>query len=158
VLGDYLVAQAEAGAEVLQIFDSWAGVLSPDDYRRFVLPHSRRLFQRLAPLGVPLIHFGVNTATLLPLLVDAGGDVIGLDWRLPLDEGWARIGPRAVQGNLDPTALFAPRAELTSQVNDILRRAGGRAGHIFNLGHGILPGTPVDQVRAVVDLVHDRTA
>ena len=146
------------GAQALQVFDSWAGALGPDDYRRYVLPWSRKLFERLAATGVPLIHFGVETATLLELMRDAGGDVIGLDWRVPLDEGWAWIGEdRAVQGNLDPVALFAPRPELERRVRDVLRRAGGRPGHIFNLGHGILPGTPVDQVRAVVDLVHELT-
>jgi len=159
VLGDYLGAQAAAGAQALQVFDSWAGVLSPDDYRRYVLPHSRRLFDRLRTFGVPTIHFGVDTATLLPLMRDAGGDVIGLDWRVPLDRGWEAVGEdRAVQGNLDPVALFAPRDELERRVLDILARAGGRPGHIFNLGHGVLPGTPVDQVRAVVDLVHERTS
>ncbi|HMA39342.1 MAG TPA: uroporphyrinogen decarboxylase [Gemmatimonadales bacterium] len=158
VLGDYLTAQVEAGAQALQVFDSWAGALGPDDYRRYVLPWSRKLFERLAATGVPLIHFGVETATLLEVMRDAGGDVIGLDWRVPLDEGWAWIGEdRAVQGNLDPVALFAPRPELERRVRDVLRRAGGRPGHIFNLGHGILPGTPVDQVRAVVDLVHELT-
>jgi uroporphyrinogen decarboxylase len=158
VLGDYLTAQVEAGAQALQVFDSWAGALGPDDYRRYVLPWSRKLFERLEATGVPLIHFGVETATLLELMRDAGGNVIGLDWRVPLDEGWAWIGEdRAVQGNLDPVALFAPRPELERRVRDILRRAGGRPGHIFNLGHGILPDTPVDQVRAVVDLVHELT-
>ena len=159
VLGDYLVAQAEAGAQALQVFDSWAGALSPDDYGRYVLPHSRRLFDRLKPTGVPVVHFGVDTATLLELMRDAGGNVIGLDWRVPLDEGWARVGEdRAVQGNLDPVALFAPWPELAGRVRDVLRRAAGRPGHIFNLGHGMLPGTPVDHVRAVVDLVHELTS
>jgi uroporphyrinogen decarboxylase len=159
VLGDYLAAQAAAGAEVLQVFDTWAGVLSPDDYRRYVLPYSTALFTRLGLLSVPTVHFGVNTAELLPLVRSAGGDVIGLDWRTPLDEGWARIGPeRAVQGNLDPVALFAPTAELEARVRDVIARAGGRPGHVFNLGHGILPGTPVDAVRRVVDLVHSLTA
>jgi uroporphyrinogen decarboxylase len=159
VVGDYLVAQVEAGAQALQVFDSWAGALGPDDYRRYVLPHSRRLFERLTPAGVPLIHFGVDTATLLELMRDAGGDVIGLDWRVPLDEGWAWIGEdRAVQGNLDPVALFAPWPEVERRVRDILQRAGGRPGHIFNLGHGVLPGTPVDTVRRVVDLVHELTS
>ncbi|MGH7614762.1 MAG: uroporphyrinogen decarboxylase [Gemmatimonadales bacterium] len=158
VLGDYLTAQVEAGAQALQVFDSWAGVLSPDDYRRYVLPHSMQLFERLRPLGVPTIHFGVDTATVLELMRDAGGDVIGLDWRVPLDEAWVWIGEeRAVQGNLDPVALFAPLPELQARVRDVLRRAGGRPGHVFNLGHGILPATPVDQVRAVVDLVHELT-
>jgi uroporphyrinogen decarboxylase len=159
VLGDYLSAQAAAGAEVLQVFDTWAGILSPDDYRRYVLPHSRALFARLGLLGVPTIHFGVNTGELLPLLVEAGGDVIGLDWRIALDDGWQRVGAeRAVQGNLDPVALFAPPAELERRVRDIIARAEGRTGHIFNLGHGVLPATPVDAVRRVVDLVHSLTA
>ncbi len=159
VLGDYLAAQVSAGAQALQVFDSWAGALSPDDYRRYVQPYSRRLFERLRPLGVPTIHFGVGTATLLECMRDAGGDVIGLDWRVPLDEARAWIGEAcAVQGNLDPGALFAPRDELETRVLDVLARAGGRPGHIFNLGHGVLPGTPVDQVRAVVDLVHEHTS
>ncbi len=159
VIGDYLTAQVEAGAQAVQVFDSWAGALSPSDYRRYVQPHSRALFERLEPLGVPTIHFGVDTATLLEPMRDAGGDVIGLDWRVPLDEGWVWIGEdRAVQGNLDPTALFAPVDELERRVRDILARAGGRPGHIFNLGHGLLPTTPVDNVRRVVDLVHEATA
>jgi len=159
VLGDYLTAQVEAGAQALQVFDSWAGILSPDDYRRYVLPHSKRLFDRLRPLGVPTIHFGVDTTALLDLLREAGGEVIGLDWRVPLDEAWVWIGTdRAVQGNLDPVALFAPRRELEVRVRDILRRAEGRPGHIFNLGHGLLPATPVDHVKAVVELVHEVTS
>jgi uroporphyrinogen decarboxylase len=159
ILGDYLAAQVEAGAQALQVFDSWAGILSPGDYRRYVLPHSKRLFDRLRTLGVPTIHFGVDTTALLDLLREAGGDVIGLDWRVPLDEAWVWVGPdRAVQGNLDPVALFAPRRELEDRVRDILRRAEGKPGHIFNLGHGLLPTTPVDQVRAVVDLVHEATS
>jgi uroporphyrinogen decarboxylase len=158
VLGDYLTAQVEAGAQALQLFDSWVGALSPDDYRRYVMPYSRQLFERLRPLDVPVIHFGVETASLLALMRDAGGDVIGVDWRVPLDEARERIGARhAVQGNLDPVALFAPLPELRGKVRDILGRAGG-TGHIFNLGHGVLPGTPVDHVRAVVDLVHELTA
>jgi len=159
VLGEYLTAQVAAGAEILQVFDSWAGVLSPADYRRYVLPHSRALFSQLGLLGVPVIHFGVNTSELLPLLVAAGGDVIGLDWRIELDQGWSRIGfERGVQGNLDPVALFAPPAELDARVRDVIARAEGRPGHIFNLGHGLLPNTPVDAVRRVVDLVHTLTA
>jgi uroporphyrinogen decarboxylase len=159
VLGDYLTAQVEAGAQALQVFDSWVGALGPDDYRRYVLPWSRRLFERLRPLGVPTIHFGVDTTALLELMREAGGDVIGLDWRVRLDEAWVWIGEdRGVQGNLDPVALFAPPAELQSRVREILRQAAGRPGHIFNLGHGILPDTPIDQVRAVVDLVHEVTS
>lgn len=159
VLGEYLAAQVGAGADIIQVFDSWVGVLNADDYRRYVLPHTRALFTQLGLLGVPVIHFGVNTGELLPLLVQAGGDVIGLDWRIGLDEGWRRIGfDRGVQGNLDPVALFAPPAELEARVHDIIARAEGRPGHIFNLGHGILPTTPVDAVRRVVDLVHTLTA
>jgi len=156
VVGDYLAAQARAGAQALQLFDSWAGALSPDDYEEYVLPHSQQVFGRLSETGVPLIHFGTDTATLLPLMARAGGDVIGLDWRTPLDWGWAQVGAqRAVQGNLDPAALFAPRPELERRVRRVLAQAAGRPGHIFNLGHGILPETPVDNVRAVVELVHE---
>jgi uroporphyrinogen decarboxylase len=158
LLADFLIAQVGAGAQALQVFDSWAGQLNETDYRDYVLPHSRTLFHRLADLGVPRIHFGVGTEHLLETMTEAGGEVLGLDWRTPLDRGWERIGhARAVQGNLDPVALFAPLPELRARVNDILRRADGRPGHIFNLGHGILPGTPVDRVRAVVDMVHEAT-
>ena len=150
----YLNAQADAGAQVLQLFDSWVGNLSPDDYRRFVQPHMTRLFLGLKP-GVPTIHFGTDTGSLLELQRDAGGDVIGLDWRVELDRAWDRLGSGvAVQGNLDPTVLFAPIDEMKRQVAAILRRAAGRPGHIFNLGHGILPHTPVDSVLALVDAVH----
>jgi uroporphyrinogen decarboxylase len=158
VLGDYLAGQVRAGAQAVQLFDSWVGTLAPDDYRAFVLPHTRAIFDRLRPLGVPMIHFGVGTAMLLELQREAGGDVIGLDWTMPLDAGWARVPDRAVQGNLDPVALFAPLPELERRVHDVLHRAAGRPGHIFNLGHGILPHTPVDHVRAVVDMVHEATA
>ncbi len=149
----YLRAQVSAGAQAVQLFDSWVGALSPDDYCQYVLPYSRQIFAAVE--GVPRIHFGTDTATLLPLLREAGGDVIGLDWRVPLDEGWRVLGDVSVQGNLDPVALFAPHDVLAAKVRDIMRRAGGRPGHIFNLGHGILPGTPVDNVRAVVDIVHE---
>jgi len=156
VVSDYLAAQVRAGAQAVQLFDSWAGALSPEDYEAYVLPHSRQVLGALSLTGVPLIHFGTDTASLLPLMARAGGDVIGLDWRVPLDWGWAQIGPRrAVQGNLDPAALFAPRPELDRRVRRVLEQAGGRPGHIFNLGHGILPETPVDNVRAVVDAVHE---
>jgi uroporphyrinogen decarboxylase len=158
VLADYLAAQARAGAQVVQLFDSWAGALSPDDYRRFVLPYSRQVLAALEPLDVPTIHFGVGTAPLLEAMREAGGDVIGLDWQTPLDEGWRRIGGgRGVQGNLDPAALFAPLPELERRVDDVLRRAAGRPGHIFNLGHGILQNTPVENVRAVVEMVHEKS-
>jgi uroporphyrinogen decarboxylase len=150
----YLNAQAAAGAQVLQLFDSWVGNLGPDDYARFVQPHMRRLFSALDP-EVPVIHFGTDTNSLLELQRDAGGHVIGLDWRVGLAQAWDRLGPGvAVQGNLDPVVLFAPRSEIERQTRRILDEAAGRPGHIFNLGHGILPHTPVDHVIALVDMVH----
>jgi uroporphyrinogen decarboxylase len=159
VLVDYLVAQIRAGAQAVQVFDSWVGTLSPSDYEMFVLPYSQKVLQAARAEGVPVIHFGTNTTTLLPLMKGAGGDVIGLDWRIPLDDGWTLLGSDvAVQGNLDPATLFAPLPEIKSRVHDILRRADGRPGHIFNLGHGILQNTPVDNVKAVVDMVHEYSA
>lgn len=156
VLSDYLVAQIHAGAQAVQVFDSWVGTLSPQDYATFVLPYSRKILATAKAKNVPIIHFGTNTTTLLPLMKRAGGDVIGLDWRIPLDDGWALLGQDvAVQGNLDPALLFAPLSEIRTRVHDILRRADGHPGHIFNLGHGILPNTPVDSVKAVVDIVHE---
>jgi len=155
LVGRYLAAQARAGAQALQLFDSWVGCLSPADYRTYVLPHSRRALALAAEAGVPIIHFGTGTAPFLEDFAGAGGDVIGVDWRVALDEAWRRIGDaHAVQGNLDPAALLAPAAERDRQVKDILARAGGRPGHIFNLGHGVLPETDVAAVRAVVELVH----
>jgi uroporphyrinogen decarboxylase len=155
VVSGYLLAQVEAGAQAIQLFDSWVGALSPADYAEYVLPHSRAILAAVAATGVPVIHFGTGTATLLPLLKAAGGDVIGLDWRTPLDWGWQQLGPEvAVQGNLDPVALFAPLPELERRIRAVLAAAAGRPGHIFNLGHGILPGTPVENVRAAVELVH----
>jgi uroporphyrinogen decarboxylase len=157
-LGKHLNAQIAAGVEAVQIFDSWVGCLSPDDYRRYVLPYTRALIGGLTP-GVPVIHFGTGTSGLLKLMREAGGDVIGLDWRIDLDEGWKRVGyDVGIQGNLDPVALFAPPAEIRKRVADILKRAGGRAGHIFNLGHGIHPETPVEHVIAMVDAVHELSA
>ena len=156
VLADYLVAQIRAGAQAVQIFDSWVGALSPQDYEKFVLPYSQRVLEAAKAENVPVIHFGTNTTTLLPLMKRAGGDVIGLDWRIPLEDGWSLLGHDvAVQGNLDPTLLFAPLPEIKKRVQDILRRAEGRPGHIFNLGHGILQHTPVENVKAVVDMVHE---
>jgi uroporphyrinogen decarboxylase len=153
---DYLRAQVEAGAQALQLFDSWAGALGRTDYREFAQPHTRRIFDELRELDVPLIHFGVGTSAILRDLADAGGDVIGVDWRQPLDEAWEAIGfDRAVQGNLDPTLLLAPQARLLMAANDVLARAGGRVGHIFNLGHGILPGTPLEHVQMLAQHVHD---
>jgi uroporphyrinogen decarboxylase len=155
LVGRYLAAQARAGAQALQLFDSWVGCLSPQDYNTFVLPHSRRALALASEAGVPVIHFGTGTAPFLEDFAGAGGQVVGVDWRIPLDEAWRRIGEsRAVQGNLDPAALLAPAAERDARVRDILARAGGRPGHIFNLGHGVLPETDVGAVRAVVDLVH----
>jgi uroporphyrinogen decarboxylase len=158
VIARYLNGQIAAGAQAVQLFDSWVGCLGPDDYRERVLPHTRTLIQALAP-GVPVIHFGTGTAGLLEAMQAAGGDVIGLDWRVDLDAAWARLGPGvAVQGNLDPAALFAQPAEIRRRVRAILDRAAGRPGHIFNLGHGVLPDTPVDHVRAMVDAVHELSA
>jgi len=155
LVGAYLTAQARAGAQALQLFDSWVGCLSPQDYRTYVLPHSRRALALASEAGVPVIHFGTGTAAFLEDFAGAGGDVLGVDWRIPLDEAWRRSGEsRAIQGNLDPAALLAPAAARDAQVRDILARAGGRPGHIFNLGHGVLPETDVGAVRAVVDLVH----
>jgi uroporphyrinogen decarboxylase len=157
-LANYLLAQIAAGAQAVQLFDSWVGVLSPQDYERFVLPYSRHILQAVEGSGVAAIHFGTGTSTLLELMKQAGGAVIGLDWRIPLDQGWEVLGyDVAVQGNLDPVALFTPLPVLRSQVQDVLQRAGRRPGHIFNLGHGILQHTPVENVRAVVDMVHEMT-
>jgi uroporphyrinogen decarboxylase len=158
-LANYLIAQVEAGAQAVQLFDSWVGNLNPLDYLRYVLPYTQSVIQQVEASGVPVIHFGTDTAALLPLFRKAGGSVIGLDWRINLDAGWSAIGPDfAVQGNLDPVALFDPIPVLHGQVIDVLKLAGGRPGHIFNLGHGILPETPVDHVKAVVDIVHEYSA
>jgi uroporphyrinogen decarboxylase len=158
VVSDYLVAQIEAGVEVVQVFDSWVGALNARDYREFILPHTRRIFEALAGRGVPTIHFGVGTGAILTELRDAGGDVIGVDWRTPLDDAWTRLGAnRAVQGNLDPTLLLGPLDRMLSGADDVLARAGGRPGHIFNLGHGILPSTPLEHVQALARYVHQRT-
>lgn len=149
----YLNAQVAAGAQVVQLFDSWVGCLSPENYREYVLPHTRSVIQNITP-GVPVIHFGTGTATLLELMREAGGDVIGLDWRVDLRDAWQRLGDVAVMGNLDPVTLFAEQDFIHEQARRILERAGGRPGHIFNLGHGILPETPVDNVIALIDSVH----
>ncbi|MCS7007487.1 MAG: uroporphyrinogen decarboxylase [Gaiellaceae bacterium] len=160
VQADYLLAQARAGAQALQVFDSWAGrALGREDYRRSVAPFNRELFARVAAAGVPVINFALGVGAYLEDAAGCGGDVIGLDWQLPLDEAWARVGlDRPVQGNLDPAALLAPWRERRSRIDDVLDRAGGRAGHIFNVGHGIVPQTPVDNVRRLVEHVHERTA
>src|SRR5207253_3153314 len=156
LVGGYLAGQARAGARALQLFDSWVGCLSPPDYATYVFPHSQRALELASASGVPVIHFGTDTATLLVDFARAGGDVIGVDWRVPLDVAWERIGsstPRAIQGNLDPVALLAPRPELERQVRDVLARAGRRPGHIFNLGQGVRPGTPVEALQTVVGWV-----
>lgn len=150
----YLNAQIAAGAQAVQLFDSWVGCLSPDDYREYVLPHTRSVIQNVTP-GTPVIHFGTGTATLLELMREAGGDVIGLDWRVDLADAWQRLGDVAVMGNLDPVQLFSAPDFIRARAAHILARAGGRSGHIFNLGHGILPETPVDNVIALIDAVHE---
>jgi uroporphyrinogen decarboxylase len=154
----FLNAQIDAGVQAVQIFDSWVGALGPDDYRAFVQPHTKRLINALTP-GVPVIHFGTGTAALLEDMRDAGGDVIGLDWRVDLAQAWARVGhDRAVQGNLDPLVLLAAPETIRARARRILDAAGGRPGHIFNLGHGILPMTSVDHAIALVDAVHEESA
>jgi uroporphyrinogen decarboxylase len=156
LVGSYLLAQAKAGAQVLQLFDSWVGQLAPEDYRQHVMPYSRHAIEIARGAGVPIIHFGTDTNGMLELMCDAGGDVIGVDWRIDLDKAWARLGEGvSVQGNLDPVALFAPWDELQARAQTVLDQAGGRPGFIFNLGHGILPGTPVDNVKRLVDYVHE---
>jgi uroporphyrinogen decarboxylase len=161
VVGHFLLAQARAGADVLQLFDSWAGALSPEDYRTSVLPYSCRAIEIARQAGVPIIHFGTGTSGMLDLMREAGGDVIGVDWRIPLEVAWRQLGEGvAVQGNLDPVALFAPWPALQSRAQQVIDAAKsvGWCGHIFNLGHGILPETPVDNVRRLVDFVHEYSA
>jgi len=155
VITGYLRRQIKAGAQAIQLFDSWVGCLSVGDYVEYVLPHVQLIFEGLKREGVPMIHFGTGTSAMLRQMREAGGDVIGVDWRIHLDEAWAIVGHDvAVQGNLDPLTLFAPLHEIERRVADILRRAGGRPGHIFNLGHGILPTTPIEHVAATIDMVH----
>ncbi len=155
-LSGYLIAQIQAGAQAVQLFDSGVGTLHPLDYDRYVLPYSAQVLQAVSGKGVPVIHFGTNTSTLLKSMKRAGGDVIGLDWRIPLDQGWQLLGEDTViQGNLDPVSLFAPISELRAHVREVMKQADGRPGHIFNLGHGILQHTPVENVKAVVEMVHE---
>ncbi len=156
VLGDFAGLQVSAGARAIQVFDSWIGALSPEDYVHYVQQYSRALIERIRSMGVPVIHFGTGAGGFLRELHAAGGDVIGVDWRVNIDQAWMEIGHRsAIQGNLDPIALFAPLPELKTKVTDLLKRTGTRAGHIFNLGHGILPETPVENVKAVVQMVRE---
>lgn len=158
-MAEFGIAQYEAGAGVVQVFDSWAGHLGVDDYERFVFPHMRVIFDRLRMVGVPSINFLTGNPALLPLMAEAGGDVIGVDWRIPIDEAWEIVGDdRAVQGNLDPVVLLAGREAAIEAARGVLDRVGGRPGHIFNCGHGLLPGTDPDVLRAVVDFVHEYTA
>jgi uroporphyrinogen decarboxylase len=155
----YMRAQVRAGADVVQLFDSWVGALGPDDYARYVAPWTKRIVAGVREAGAPFIHFAMGGSTYLDQLRDEGADVIGLDWRLPLDEGWARVGHgRAVQGNMDPAVLLAPWDVVRERADDVLRRAGGRPGHIFNLGHGLHPVTPLDNVLRLVDHVHESSA
>lgn len=156
VLVDYLRMQIAAGAQAVQIFDSWVGCMSPADYRDFILPYTKKVIEGLQGTGVPVINFSTGTSSILHLVQEAGGDVLSFDWRIDLDRAWETVSPgMAVQGNLDPNVLFAPIPVIRNQVRDILRKAAGRPGHIFNLGHGILQHTPVDHVKAVVDMVHE---
>jgi uroporphyrinogen decarboxylase len=160
VQADYLLAQAAAGAQALQVFDSWAGrALGREDYLRYVAPHNRELYAKVASAGVPVINFSLDVSAYLPEAAGCGGDVVGLDWSLPLDEAWERVGfDRPVQGNLDPAALLAPWRELRFRIDDVLERAAGRPGHIFNVGHGLTPQTPVDNVLRLVEHVREQTS
>ncbi len=158
IMARYLAAQIEAGAQVIQLFDSWVGCLEPEDYRRYVLPYSQKIFSRLKSYSVPLLHFGTGTTTLLELMKEAGGTVMGVDWRISLKEARSRLGSDTpIQGNLDPVSLFAPPSFLEEKVDQVLEQADGHPGHIFNLGHGILPETPVENVEAVVQWVHAKS-
>jgi len=156
VMSRYLAAQVRAGALAVQVFDSWVGALSVEDYDERVARHTQAIFEAAAGLGVPRIHFGTGTAGLLESIAGTRPDVVSLDWRVPLDTGWQRVGfDRGVQGNLDPAVLLGPRELVRSRARDVLRRAGGRAGHVFNLGHGVLPDTPVDNLHVLIDAVHE---
>jgi uroporphyrinogen decarboxylase len=158
VVSNYLLAQLKAGADVVQVFDSWIGAVSPSVYRRFVQPYMKRIFAAIKETGSPSIHFGTGTAALLEVMTEAGGDVISVDWRVDLDEAWARIGyDRGIQGNLDPTLLLTSWPVIEAGMRDVLRRAGGRPGHIFNLGHGVPASTDTDLLRRLVDAVHEAT-
>jgi uroporphyrinogen decarboxylase len=159
VTSEYAAEQVRAGADALQVFDSWVGCLGVDDYRRYVLPRTTELIQKLQATKVPVIYFGTDSTALLPAMKDTGAEVIGIDWRIPLDEGWRSVNFRgAVQGNLDPVVLFANWKEIRSRAEDVLNRVEGRSGHVFNLGHGILPETPVDNVKALAAFVHEYSA
>jgi uroporphyrinogen decarboxylase len=159
IMSTYLLAQIRAGVDVVQLFDSWVGALAPNDYVEFVQPYSRRIFSALAKTGTPTIHFGTNTATLLDHMKTDGASLIGVDWRVPLDEAWERIGfTHGIQGNLDPCALFGSPEIMQRRASDVLRRARGRPGHIFNLGHGLHSATPLENAIRLVDFVHEHSA
>jgi uroporphyrinogen decarboxylase len=157
IVASYLRAQIEAGVDAVQLFDSWSGCLSPTDYQEFVTPYNKEILESLASTGVPRIQFGVGTAGILKSMRDAGGDVIGVDWRLPIDEAWAQLGKAAIQGNLDPATLLGERTLVEARTKEILSRIGDRNGHIFNLGHGVLPETPVENAKGLVRFVHETT-
>lgn len=157
MVAEYLQAQIRAGVDAVQLFDSWSGCLSPSDYEEFVLPYSRTIFDKLEGKGVPRIHFGVGTAGILKMMRRAGGDVFGVDWRIPIDEAWALLGDVAIQGNLDPATLLGNPGLIESRAKEILVRIGGRPGHVFNLGHGVLPQTQPENLRNLVGFVHSST-
>lgn len=157
MVAEYLQAQIRAGVDAVQLFDSWSGCLSPSDYEEFVLPYSRTIFDKLEGKGVPRIHFGVGTAGILKMMRRAGGDVFGVDWRIPIDEAWALLGDVAIQGNLDPATLLGNPGLIESRAKEVLVRIGGRPGHVFNLGHGVLPQTQPENLRNLVGFVHSST-
>jgi uroporphyrinogen decarboxylase len=149
--------QVGAGASAVQLFDSWAGAMAPDDYRRYVMPYSAEVLARAGALGVPRIHFGVGTGELLGLMGEAGADVVGIDWRVPLEDGIRRVGGRAVQGNLDPSLVFAPTELMLARAAEVLDAGRAAPGHVFNLGHGVLPSTDPDQLARLTDFVHEHS-
>ena len=156
VMSHYLAAQVAAGASAVQVFDSWVGALSVEDYDDRVAPHTRAIFEATASLGVPRVHFGTGTAALLESIAATGADVVSLDWRVPLDAGWRRVGfERAIQGNLDPAVLLGPSELVRRRAREVLRRAGGRPGHVFNLGHGVLPDTPLENLQVLIETVQE---
>ncbi|HYY91732.1 MAG TPA: uroporphyrinogen decarboxylase [Candidatus Dormibacteraeota bacterium] len=157
IVSSYLQAQISAGVDAVQLFDSWSGSLAPADYQEFVLPYNKEILETLSSTRVPRIHFGVGTAGILKTMKEAGGDVIGVDWRVPIDEAWTNVGNVAIQGNLDPATLLGQWNVVESRTEEILSRIGGRSGHIFNLGHGVLPETPVDMAKRLVQFVHKST-
>ena len=157
-IADYLLAQIEAGVQAVQLFDSWVGALNESDYKEFIFPHTQRILSTVAATGVPVLHFGTGTSNLLEIMSEVGGDVIGVDWRIPIDRAWTLVGnDKAIQGNLDPTLLLGPPERMLAGARDILHKVNGRPGHIFNLGHGILPETPVENVQELARYIHAHT-